>query len=330
MKVSNDEMQPLYSQLTGSNVEGILNTTQPTKANLVGGSDGTKIQAFQVDAQGSLKTVYPDFTIPSASVSSAAIIFSQDCAGWDAIGVQVTSIGSGNTLTFEVSNDNTNWTPASGYNANSTGFSPPATTQTQAGSYVLNCTLRYFRVRVSTYGSGTVTANGYLRACSVPTIAPIPNNQDSVGITGNAQISAGKVRTAVDTTFVAGDAQMTTQTSDMQTLVKPYGLPETDWQNVGLRTDTVVFNVKAAGAAGVRNYLTDLQYQNSHATVGSEIQVLDGATVIWRGYAPPNMTIPAVIHFNTPLRGTAATGMNVQIITTGTNTFINTQGYQAA
>lgn len=111
----------------------------------------------------------------------------------------------------------------------------------------------------------------------------------------------------------------------MQLLMKPYGLPETDWQFAGLITTVAA---TAARAAGVRNYVTAVQYQNTSATA-SEIQIQDEATVIWRGQAAASMAQPAVVLLPTPLRGTAATALNVQLITTGTNTFVNLQGYQA-
>jgi len=151
---------------------------------------------------------------------------------------------------------------------------------------------------------------------------------DSAAAIGNPVQAGGRVRTAVDTTLAANDAMALTGTSGMQLLMKPYGLPETDWQFASLITSATVTAARAAGAAGVRNYVTAVQYQNTSATA-SEIQIQDGASVIWRGNAAASMVAPAVIALPTPLRGTAATALNVQLITTGSNTFVNLQGYQA-
>jgi hypothetical protein len=151
---------------------------------------------------------------------------------------------------------------------------------------------------------------------------------DSAAASGNPVQTGGRVRTAVDTTLVANDAMALTGTTGMQLLMKPYGLPETDWQFASLITNATVTAARAAGAAGVRNYVTAVQYQNTSATA-SEIQIQDGATVIWRGQAAASMAVPAVIALPTPLRGSAATALNVQMITTGSNTFVNLQGYQA-
>jgi len=151
---------------------------------------------------------------------------------------------------------------------------------------------------------------------------------DSATVSGNPILTAGRVRAAVDSTFAANDAMALTGTTGMQLLVKPYGLPETDWQFTAALSNNVATAARAPGPAGIRNYTTALQYQNTSA-VASEIQVLDGATILWRGQAPANMALPASIQWPTPLRGAAATALNVQLITTAANTLVNLQGYQA-
>jgi hypothetical protein len=123
-------------------------------------------------------------------------------------------------------------------------------------------------------------------------------------------------------------------TTGGQHLVKPYGLPETDWQFAGasggiVNTTDVV--IRAAGAAGVRNYLTGISITNASATIATEVVVKDGATIIWRGFVGAQTLLNSVIGvtFPTPLRGTAATAMNVACITTGAAVYVNAQGYQA-
>lgn len=104
------------------------------------------------------------------------------------------------------------------------------------------------------------------------------------------------------------------------------------WQYAGVTgglIDTADVVVSAAGAAGVRNYMTGLQFHNTSATA-SEIVVKDGSTVIWRGVAPASMAQPAAINFDVPLRGTAATALNVAMITTGTATRVSAQGFQGS
>ena len=114
-------------------------------------------------------------------------------------------------------------------------------------------------------------------------------------------------------------------------IVKPYSIPEADWQfacAAGGIINTTDVVAKAAGAAGIRNYVTGLQLRNTNA-VATEFVVKDGATVIWRGQLPASMVGAEDFTFATPLRGTAATAINVACVTTGAAVYANLQGYQA-
>lgn len=89
--------------------------------------------------------------------------------------------------------------------------------------------------------------------------------------------------------------------------------------------------VKAAGAAGIRNYVTNFQFYNTSSTVSTTISILDGATIIWTGYIPATTSSVSIAtaDLRTPLRGTAATAMNIQCGTTGASVYYNVQGFQA-
>jgi S-adenosylmethionine/arginine decarboxylase-like enzyme len=130
------------------------------------------------------------------------------------------------------------------------------------------------------------------------------------------------------TTLVANDMAKLTMTTGAALVQKPYSVPDADWQYSGTLTTTSAAAAKAAGAASIRNYVTAFQYQNISATATTVI-ILDGATAIHTLYAPANMTAPAVMDFPTPLRGTAATALNVNCGTTAANVLVNLQGYQA-
>lgn len=94
----------------------------------------------------------------------------------------------------------------------------------------------------------------------------------------------------------------------------------------GTITNTVDVAIKAAGGAGVRNYISSIQFKNTAATA-SEIVIKDGATVLWRGHASASMTFMELVKFDPPLKGTANTVVNAAMITTGTATYVNAQGY---
>jgi hypothetical protein len=114
-------------------------------------------------------------------------------------------------------------------------------------------------------------------------------------------------------------------------VVKPYGIPELDWQFAGAAggiTNTTDVAMKAAAGAGVRNYVTGATLINTGAAA-TEVVLKDGATVIFRLNLPANMTTPVDLVFATPLKGTANTTLNVACLTAGAAVFVSAQGYAA-
>lgn len=109
---------------------------------------------------------------------------------------------------------------------------------------------------------------------------------------------------------------------------KPFSIPEGDWQYSAVLSATGDNLAKAAGAAGIRTYVTGIQLQNSSAT-GTDVQIKDGATVIWRGYLPGANNSAINIPLLTPLRGSAATALNLAIGSAASSIYVNLQGYQA-
>ncbi len=88
--------------------------------------------------------------------------------------------------------------------------------------------------------------------------------------------------------------------------------------------------IKASAGGSLRNYLKSIQVINSHPTISTEITINDGAggTVLHRGWAQAaGGGFTAV--FDPPLRGTAATLLEVDEITgtATTGVLINAQGY---
>ncbi len=92
-------------------------------------------------------------------------------------------------------------------------------------------------------------------------------------------------------------------------------------------TDTTSTSVIASAGGSLRNYITSILVSNSHATVGTFVKILDGASIIYEGYAAPAgggfaASLPV------PLRGTAATAVNAQAVTTGANFIVSCAGYK--
>lgn len=150
-------------------------------------------------------------------------------------------------------------------------------------------------------------------------------------VSGNPVRIGGRALNANYAAVAAGDAADLVTTLVGALITRPYSIPEGDWQYAGAGAVTTTADVplKGAGGSGIRNYVTALQLQNTHATVATEVVVKDGSTVIWRGYLPANMTAIVNVPFPTPLRGSMITVMNFAAITTGANIYVNAQGYQA-
>jgi hypothetical protein len=156
---------------------------------------------------------------------------------------------------------------------------------------------------------------------------------------GQARNTSGALPVLVATGLSANPTAVTTGRGIdlLATLIgalvnKPFSIPEADWQYAaaaGGIVNTTDVVLKAAAAAGIRNYVTSIDIRNAHATVATEVVIKDGATVIWRQLLPAAMAAPVEITFPTPLRGTAATAVNFACLTTGAQVYVNAQGYAA-
>lgn len=294
-----------------------------------------------------------------------------DLLNYYSASVQITSTGTAGTFIFEGSNDNVNFQALPVFSQlilTGTPITAAITASATQLVYTFPVTTRYIRVRIATTITGgsiqafskfmtqsftpailqvaqTTAANLATTATiasgtvtTVSTVTTLANGQTahSAASTGSPVRVAGRVNTAVDTTLVAGDVSDIFMTTNGAAVNKPYSVPETDWQATSALTPlatTTSTALKAAGAAGVRNYCTGVQIMNTSSTVSTNVAILDGATVIWAGFLPASTAalaqVSVVVDFPTPLRGTAATAMNIQLGTTAASVFYNAQGYQA-
>jgi len=268
--------------------------------------------------------------------------------------VQSTAGVSAGAVSFEQSADGTNWLPLQVFDVVSQNANPVTTLAIAASTvrlFAASLFCRFLRIRIS-----TAVVGGSIQGMAVfSQNSPLPLTRNvqqatasqlnatvvgsgnftvvgagahSAASTGNPVRVAGRVNTTVDTTLVAGDTSDLFVSSAGQLVQKPYASAELDWQYTGVLATTTAQAVRAAGAAGIRNYVTGLQYQNTNATA-TTVLVLDGTTLIAQYNAPANMAAPAVIGFTTPLRGTAATALNVNCGTAAASLLVNVQGFQA-
>jgi len=173
------------------------------------------------------------------------------------------------------------------------------------------------------------------------TLAAGTNTNEVVGdaahdaaVAGNPVLVGAEARSTDGTAVGSGDAVRILATLLGKQVVQPHALPGATWSYAagsGGITNTTAVTIKTAGAAGVRNYITALQVVNSHATVSTEFSIRDGAsgTVLWR----QNLVAAGgglSVTFPTPIRGSAATLLEVVCGTTGAAVYFNAQGYEAA
>jgi hypothetical protein len=145
---------------------------------------------------------------------------------------------------------------------------------------------------------------------------------------GNPILNGAEARTTNPTAVANGDAARSIASVIGVPIVMPYGLPDTFWSGTGSKADLTDLAIKASAGAGIRNYVTSVQLQNKSA-VATDVVIKDGSTARVTIHCPANMALPACIEFPVPLRGTAATAVNIACLTTGANVLMNAQGFAA-
>jgi hypothetical protein len=139
------------------------------------------------------------------------------------------------------------------------------------------------------------------------------------------------------TAYTTGNAGRMMATLLGQPIVKPYAIPESDWQYAaaaaGILNTVTAVTFKTAAGAGIRNYITGFDIQWEALTTATEIAIRDGAsgTVIWRGKIPAGAAGNRDITLLTPLKGTANTLLEVVTLTASVAgaVYFNARGYIA-
>jgi hypothetical protein len=319
-----------------------LQTGQGVASTAIVGFTNGQQGAVLLDQNGALPGLYDGATFAPASVSSAVAIFTQDMTGYAAINVQVNSAGGGSTITYQTSEDNVNFFSTSGIiSAALYNSGLPTTTTTTTGLVTFPKRGRYFRAVVTAYVSGTVTVLYNLSKTVTPlflgAISPANASGQGGGV-GGVPWPIGVVgRTSNSSSVTDGSVSFNPATLAGVQIIYPWSIPDATWQTPaaagGIINSTTAITLHAAGAAGIRNYLSQLTItSNGVASSTTEIVVLDGATVIWRDYliTTPQNTIRNVM-FTIPLRGSAATAMSFQTLTAqgaGSALYVDAIGFQ--
>lgn len=152
--------------------------------------------------------------------------------------------------------------------------------------------------------------------------------EDAVAASGDTGVATLGVRiptTPAAQTSAAGDYGTQAIDQEGKTVVTPYAGMEQSWQtNPVVLSTTASTALKAAAAAGVRNYITDIDIANTSAT-GVRVDILDNATIIRSFWVGPTSHVTRT--FSLPIRGTAATALNVQLSAAVTDVRVSANGY---
>lgn len=164
--------------------------------------------------------------------------------------------------------------------------------------------------------------------------------EDSAHVSGDYLTPMGVVRKDTPTQVAGSDGDYSMLINDstgrMHALNIPYAIPSNTWSYAaaaGGLVSTTGVTAKVAASSGIRNYITSAQVINTHSTVSTEVVIRDGAsgTVLHRGWAQAAGGGYSC-KFEPPLRGTAATLVEIAEVTATTTTgvLVNLQGYTAA
>ena len=306
------------------------------------GGTGISVGGSAVSSSNPLPVAQTDGLAVSGTATSAAVLFTTSMLNYESITVQVTSAGTSCTITYEASEDGVNWQSTSGLTTSNIGVSANTTTSTTALILQFARKALYFRARVSTYGSGTVTAIG--------TLSKAPAVQQGImyigggwsfegGGSGTNPIAVGlEGRTSSKTSVTNATLVRPISTLDGRQVIRLNSIPENEWQYAaasgGITNTTTAATLVAAQAAGVRNYLTSLQLSSDVLGAATEIAIRDGAggTVLWRGkIGTAGIAGVITIQFSDPLKSTAATLLEVVTLSASVfgGVYVNAQGYIA-
>lgn len=280
-------------------------------------------------------TPQPAYSITalSAAGSNADLLPSTDVSAYRSASVQVIGTFSG-TLTFQGSNDGTNYVSVQALNLSSNNTIPASTT-TSTGLFAVALGFKFLRVRMTSYSSGT--ANGVVTLSSDPPTSFMAYGRNYVdgnaahdsAVSGNPVRIGARARTTNFTGVSSDDTVDLIATTVGVQVVRLNSIPPNSLDNVLTLTDNANTELFPAAGSGIRNYITSIQVQNTHGSVATLFSIKDGSTIKWTISLPAAMSAPVCVNFTDPIVMNTNNITNVACATTGSNVIVNAQGYKA-
>lgn len=191
---------------TGANVIGSISNTAFTAnigttnglaldATLTGGTQQTKItdgttvsSNLAGDTGQNAQLIVGNRKEISYSVTANNAAFSQDVSNYRWISIQTVTMGSG-TLTFQGSNDNTNWSSVALQQPQNMSNVPAISTSSAGQLWAGPLQFRYFRGNVSGYTTGTIAGTVEFFSLPMQVLSPGGN----VALTGTNGINVAQI-----------------------------------------------------------------------------------------------------------------------------------------
>jgi hypothetical protein len=153
-------------------------------------------------------------------------------------------------------------------------------------------------------------------------------NQDGIAVQSSANYlnvrSVGYLFNGASYDRPRGDANGAVTQPALSSTFWNYAAPA-----AGIANTATAVDVKAAGAAGVRNYVSSIQIDFAALGAATTLVIRDGASnVLWRMAIPAGLPGMREVTFAVPLKGTAATVLQILAETAVTGAInVNLQGY---
>lgn len=164
------------------------------------------------------------------------------------------------------------------------------------------------------------------------TPAPLPGDLTPISAPSSVSVSNGPGAAAVNiqdggNIISIDDAGSSLSVDDGGVALATYPFPATPVSGyVEAITNTTVNTLIPAGGGSTIIYVTQILVTNAHATVGTVVNILEGGTKIYVGYAAPAGG-GFSINFSTPLALSGSNPLEVSCSTTGSNVYVSANGF---
>lgn len=191
------------------NTSGSVSLTNPTigaavpaTANYIAGNQSGLLAGITIDLSGNVNVncasgcgSTSDASITGSQTSATTLVSATDASGFQSVSFNFTSVGSGNVVKVQQNNDNGGtWfdVPISNTSAGSAaptnGISPATAT-----TYTAPVRMRYVRLQITTYSSGTVTVQGTFKGGSFENFITLGTGSNVIGALAANQTVAQSV-----------------------------------------------------------------------------------------------------------------------------------------